>query len=608
MNTKSPFVVFHAFTLCALWFLLPSPSVSAAVFTNINAGLPGIYPYASVAWGDYDNDGRLDILLVGTTNQNYSGVVAQVWRNTGSGFTNINAGLPGVEGSAVWGDYDNDGRLDILLTGDTGSQNICQVWRNTGNGFTNINAGLTGTIGPAAWGDYDNDGRLDILLTGSTFSGVIAQVWRNTGSGFVNINAGLPGVQGSGAWGDYDNDGRLDILLTGQSDTGPIIAQVWRNTGSGFVNINAGLPGVYNSSGTWADYDNDGRPDILLIGNTNGFTICQIWRNTASGFTNINAVFPSSVGTAIAWGDYDNDGRLDLLLNNDVWWNTGSGFTNINVGLPAIRIAGAWGDYDNDGRLDILLAGYASSNLTQVWRNISPQTNTLPTAPTGLTVTAGSLVTFQWNAASDAETPSNGLTYNLRVGITPGGSNLLGPMAASNGLRRVPQFGNKQQSRSVPLIISNDQPIYWSVQAVDTAFAGSSFASEANFRLNSSFISPAAGPTPGDTNGDGIVNHSEFVAVLAKLNGNGSVSQADLDSVLANYWPNSPWLLMTNTAGLGKTNVQFALPYPTGWNFTVEVSTNLTGWTPLGSASPLYQFGDFAATNLPQRYYRLRYP
>jgi hypothetical protein len=76
------------------------------------------------AWGDYDNDGRLDILLTGSTN------VAQIWRNTGNGFSNINASLPGVAYSSVaWGDYDNDGRLDVLLTGQTTStQLISQVW------------------------------------------------------------------------------------------------------------------------------------------------------------------------------------------------------------------------------------------------------------------------------------------------------------------------------------------------------------------------------------------------------------------------------------------------------------------------------------------------
>jgi hypothetical protein len=69
--------------------------------------------------------------------------------------------------------------------------------------------------GSVAWGDYDNDGWLDILITGrDSIAAPIAQVWRNTGNGFTNINAGFVGVT-SGYWGDYDNDGRLDILVSG---------------------------------------------------------------------------------------------------------------------------------------------------------------------------------------------------------------------------------------------------------------------------------------------------------------------------------------------------------------------------------------------------------
>src|SRR6185503_16386021 len=114
----------------------------------------------------FDNDGRLDILLSGTTNGLSSGAICQIWRNTGSGFTNVNAGLPGVFlGVVAWGVFDNDGRLYVLLSGTTNglsSGAICQIWRNTGSGFTNINAGLPGiSPGTVAWGDYDSDGRPD---------------------------------------------------------------------------------------------------------------------------------------------------------------------------------------------------------------------------------------------------------------------------------------------------------------------------------------------------------------------------------------------------------------------------------------------------------------
>ncbi|MCL1470541.1 FG-GAP-like repeat-containing protein [Argonema antarcticum] len=472
-------------------------------FTDINAGLPGVYS-SSVAWGDYDNDGKLDILLTG--DRSGSGYITKVYRNTGSGFSDINAGLPDAYRSSVaWGDYDNDGRLDILLTGyAAGSVGIAKVYRNTGSGFTDINAGLTGVYhSSAAWGDYDNDGKLDILLTGRTDSGHITKVYRNTGSGFSDINAGLTGVGwGSVAWGDYDNDGRLDILLTGDSSSG-VIAKVYRNTGSGFTDINAGLPGVWGSSAVWGDYDNDGKLDILLTGWIGSYSssIAKVYRNTGSGFTDINAGLPGVGFSSAAWGDYDNDGKLDILLTGyggsssiaKVYRNTGSGFTDINAGLTDVyHSSAAWGDYDNDRKLDILLTGYSSSGsgIAKVYRNNTSTANTPPTTPTGLSSTISeTAVTLNWNPATDAQTPTTGLAYNLRVGTTPGGNDVFAPMSLNTGYRQVPQLGNTNMKTSWQLNnLTPGQTYYWNVQAIDTAWAGSPFATEGSFTV--------ANPTP----------------------------------------------------------------------------------------------------------------
>src|SRR6266508_4426535 len=292
--------------------------IGAQIFADINAGLPAVSA-SSVAWGDYDNDGRLDILLTGYSSS--LGNIARVYHNDGGGsFTAINAGLPGVyQGSVAWGDYDNDGKLDILLSGYSSAYgNIARVYHNDGGGsFSDVNAGLPGVNNSSvAWGDYDNDGRLDILLAGSRSTGNIARVYRNNGNGsFSDISAGLPGIgYSSVAWGDYDNDGRLDILLAGSSSTGDI-ARVYHNNGNGsFTNINAGLPGMHWGSVAWGDYDNDGQLDSLLIGNYTA----RVYRNDGNGsFSDVDAGLPAiNIGSA-AWGDYDNDGKLDILLTGN---------------------------------------------------------------------------------------------------------------------------------------------------------------------------------------------------------------------------------------------------------------------------------------------------
>jgi len=324
------------------------------------------------------------------------------------------------------------------------------------------------------------------------------------------------------------------------------------------VNINAGLPGVCglnngNGSVAWGDYDNDGRLDILLTGFSASGSIAQVWRNTRTGFVNSYVVLP---------GLYDG--------------------------------SAAWGDYDNDGRLDILLTGYSALGpIAQVWRNYIPTSNSPPSAPSDLAVNAArSALLFSWNTSTDNETPSTGLTYNVRVGTTPGGSDVLSPRSADNGFRRVPQLGGAQERLFARLEHAvAGTTYYWSVQAVDSTFAGSPFAPEKTFKLLPVVV-PVTTTTlvPGDINSDGIVDQNE------------------LNTVLSNYWPNSGWLQMTNPMKFNDGYFQFALTNSTTWNLSVLVSSNLVDWDFLGPAFPVYEFYDPQGTNSPDRFYRLRWP
>ena len=516
---------FGAWALLLSLFGSPAGLRAQPTFTNVTAAVaPGLpYGCSTVAWGDYDNDGRLDLFIGGATADDNGDDIfyAQLWRNTDRGFTNVTAtvapGMTGAGGSAAWGDYDNDGRLDLLFTGQRGLESVTtELWRNTGTGFVNVTVpDLTGVESSfVAWGDYDNDGRLDFLFMGfmydfnDNFLEVPTQLWRNTGSGFTNVTdsvlPGLPQVtSGSVAWADYDNDGRLDFLITGwEFFSHRPVAQLWRNTGNGFTNLTAtvapGLPQVSVSSVAWGDYDNDGRLDFLLAGFSEyNVFISQLWRNTGAGFTNVTAAIAPELtasypySSSVAWGDYNNDGRLDFLLSghcypnggtgsvSQLWQNTGTGFSNVtaSIGLPLFSPA-AWGDFDNDGRLDLISTEFGTP---QLWRNTTPVTNTPPSAPTGLAMTASSnAVMLSWNSATDGQTPASGLTYNVRAGTTPGGNNLLSAhVNATNGFRRVPAMGNAMLRHSLPLTgLTNGQVIYWSVQAVDTAFAGGPFATE----------------------------------------------------------------------------------------------------------------------------------
>ncbi|MEM7031030.1 MAG: VCBS repeat-containing protein, partial [Chloroflexota bacterium] len=471
-------------------------------FADISATLDGVI-FGGVAWGDYDNDGDQDILLTGADNTGSR--IAKVYRNDGGSFVDISATLDGVAlGSVAWGDYDNDGDLDILLTGgDNTGTNIAKVYRNDGGSFVDIGAALDGVRDSSvAWGDYDNDGDLDILLTGFGNTGIIAKVYRNDGGSFVDISAALDGVLNSSvAWGDYDNDGDLDILLTGSS-----IAKVYRNDDGSFVDISAALDGVTNGDVAWGDYDNDGDLDILLTGTSNTGPIAKVYRNDGGSFVDISAALEGVALSSVAWGDYDNDGDLDILLTGlgntntyiaKVYRNDGGSFVDISATLDKVVESGvAWGDYDNDGDLDILLIGQDNTftGIAKVYENQAD--NTAPTAPASLMSTpSASEVTLHWAAASDTQTPTEGLSYNIGLGRVSGENDLLQPMAFSsgitNGLRLLPALGNAQQGLTTTLILTTPGTYYWRVQALDTAFVGSPFSSEASFTI--------AGPIPSVT-------------------------------------------------------------------------------------------------------------
>jgi hypothetical protein len=120
-------------------------------------------------------------------------------------------------------------------------------------------------------------------------------------------------------------------------------------------------------------------------------------------------------------------------------------------------------------------------------------------------------------------------------------------------------------------------------RAVATSAAGSAYGPDQTLATQAYY-------PPGDTDGDGVVSENE------------------LHNVLSNYWAHSPLLQMTNTAGLGGTNVSFALSNSTAGSFSVEYTIDLVSWFPLGPATPRYEFTDTNAPAQPQRHYRLRWP
>jgi hypothetical protein len=488
--------------------------------------IPGLQPRAawtqrSLAWGDYDNDGDLDFIQTGD-------VLAQLWRNDGTGFTAVEIpGLPAAgNGFVAWTDVNQDGWLDLVhsglyfdaSTGVTGL--ITALWRNTGSGFVReLDAGLPTIFdGDVASADFDLDGRRDLLLVGSTAFNVdppeqISGVWRNVGGRFVQVpTPGLPQVRdGSVAVADYDSDGRPDFLLMGLEDhpdqTSSLVTQLWRNTPGGFVRAaTPGLPQLKSGQAEWADFNRDGRPDLVLTGlgeDENGVfgNLTRVWLNTESGFQpQVIPGFAQDLGWAVAALDHDNNGWPDFLVlgapgitpaKTRLWQNLGTGFSQTStVGVPNLNVGAlAVADYDHDGRMDFLIEGFGGAGMNhktyaELWRNVTGTTNAPPTAPAGLVAeTVDGQTTLRWNAATDDHSPAVSLTYNLRVGTQPGGFDVVSPQSdPASGFRRIPAHGSVGWQTRASLRLAPGT-YYASVQAVDANYAGSPFSAEVSFTV-----------------------------------------------------------------------------------------------------------------------------
>jgi predicted nucleotidyltransferase len=460
---------------------------------------------SSVAWGDYDNDGDLDILLTG--DKSFYDPISKIYKNNGNNTFTEQTGisLTGVyNGSVAWGDYDNDGDLDILLAGDAGYlYYISKIYKNNGNNTFTEQTGISLTgVGDCsvAWGDFDNDGYLDILLTGDSYSASISKIYKNNGDNTFTeqTNISLTGVEyGSVAWGDYDNDGDLDILLTGRNSNSNYISKIYKNNGNNTFTEQTGisLTGVSWSSVAWGDYDNDGDLDILLAGDKGSSLISKIYKNNGNNtYTEQTGISLTGVTSgSVAWGDYDYDGDLDVLLAglsgtyliSKIYKNNSDNTFTEQTGISLSGIydgSAAWSDYDNDGDLDILLTG---DSKCKIYKNEGSTFNTCPLAPScSIPIVDKSHVTLSWGKATDAQTPSDGLSYNLCIKRVSDGSLAMSPMSdLTNGFRRVVQLGNITQALTCTVQNLDYGEYEWYIQSVDHCFAGSFFSKGQNFYI-----------------------------------------------------------------------------------------------------------------------------
>jgi len=342
-----------------------------------------------------------------------------------------------VGAAAAAGDYDNDGWVDLYVT-DSRKGQPNRLYRNRGDGtFVDVasRAGVaevnddSGTSMDCVWGDYDNDGHLDLFVVkwgrdhlfhnngDGTFTDVTAKAFRNESG-----KAGSPWANGcSAVWVDYDGDSRLDLYVGNyfkpfdlwnlehtqimhdsfEKARNAGRNSLFRNNGDGtFTEVGAKLglddPGWTLSAGH-GDINNDGWPDIYCA---DDFGPDQLFLNNGDGtFSNVTEEaigYDTKKGMNVDFGDFDGNGWLDIYVTNIttadylkegnmLWHNDASNDEGVplfmDISVESATDNGGWGwgakffDFDNDGDLDIVsVNGFITAGEDNYWYDLASWT------------------------------------------------------------------------------------------------------------------------------------------------------------------------------------------------------------------------------------------
>lgn len=447
----------------------------------------------AVAWGDYDNDGKVDFACT-----------SGIYHNLGAGFELLTDSIPLAE-NVVWVDVDNDGWLDCLFDGF--------VLTNRGNGQFLWNSPLVDWGQTAvAFGDVNNDNTVDYVISGSPnhMEEMDARLYYNEANTLSNDHANntLQGFRfGDIAMADFDNDGRLDIVMDGISEYGNHRSTLlYRNNGDGaFYPTTDSLLGLNAGSLCVGDYNSDGAVDLLICGTQGSWDdlMTDVYDNNGTGMLDkhifpreINPFAPIVLGQA-KWYDFDNDGFLDVILSGIVdggqfqsgthlYKNVdGIYFEEINTALPNLSYSHIdIADYDNDGYSDILISGTDRDGvpIIAVYNNcmgigVSLEEEATPVPANLVSDVTACDVTLSWDGLADVNN-----TYNVYVRNNEGF--VVSPMADTvSGFRKVVKEGNVGLLNHYEVKNLPYGTYYWSVQSVSNALKGSLFAEEQSFSI-----------------------------------------------------------------------------------------------------------------------------
>lgn len=487
---------------CLIFLLFISVNAYSQSFINsAKPALVGVGNSSSIAF-DADKDGKSDLLVMGKTGTNY---YTKLYHNNGdTTFLDLGISFPGLAyGSVDVFDFNNDGLLDVVLCGFDGVNKRFILYKNKGNNlFSAIPTSIPGVdYSIVKFADLNNDGMVDIIITGQSETQKIFKIYRNDGNGSFSEASSFEGLyDGSLLVTDINNDTYPDIIASGVTNTFNQTSKIYINNGKNDFSFTERLSNITSIRGgniNSIDFDNDGDQDIVVVGKTTTDQyISQIFSNNNGEsftlFTSLNGLYYSTS----AIGDFNNDGFPDIIqsgldassLYRTYYYvnNSGIGFTLQTTNLPNV-IKGSINPLDltNDNKLDILISGYSTSGpVANIYNNNIGAVNTKPSVPFNLSSYSNNdSVVLKWNSPFDTETESKGLTYDFYIKRASDGDTIFTAQSNYSTGDRIAYSHGRIHDTSIVIKNLPYGKYYWSVQAVDQSFKGSAFAPQEEFNI-----------------------------------------------------------------------------------------------------------------------------
>jgi len=523
-------------------------------FTIANLGV--VLPneaHTRVISGDYNNDGNMDLFYLSPWDGHlWSNWSALFFKGKGDGTLTADATQPSMEfyyGDAVFMDINNDGNLDLVVTGQERNTATVktQVYLNSGApGYlfvlsASLSSSLTGVWGAdGVYGrgllfpvDYDNDGWTDLLICGFDASGAaVTNLYKNNGGTFSLVDAGFDKIGGgSASWGDFNNDGFMDLVMSGMGSTsGTPQTLLYQNNGNGtFSKAPLALPGTATgeSGGMtfFADMNSDGYLDIVDSGmhwpfgalyiNQGAGAFSYIADSGLIGENSMSAAYGdinySGFNSIAATGWMSNNGAQEGMFFYNSGNNTFS-ITNFQAGLAVKNASALLVDLNNDGALDIVTVGDHAGGIGL--NNKTQGTNAAPSMPSGLAVQQnGNQYTLTWNKSTDDKTPQNAIRYNIYAKSSDGKVFSFVPANIATG--------NIKVAGIVPYITATSHTLTlpagsyeFGVQAVDQAFMSSAFSKVGGTGIETQAIDAVDVIA---ANGELVINNNTSAAVAFEI-------------------------------------------------------------------------------------------